>query len=95
LEQQAQLTLFSSRLSHKSEEWNLYFRTLLLKMFDDVGYRLETVYSTNAILCALNAKQVANGGMGLNQPQSFSELGKFSVEFQQHLGSGQIDGRRS
>jgi hypothetical protein len=48
-------------------------------VFDDVGHSCKTVYSTNPILCSFNAKQVANGGMGLNEPQNYSALGKFSI----------------
>jgi hypothetical protein len=74
---------------------NLGLHAFPLKVFDDVSYHRKTLYATNAILCPFNAKQIADGGMGLNEPQNYSALSKFSVKFKEHPGARQIDPRRS
>jgi hypothetical protein len=66
---------------------NLDLRALLLKVLDDVSHHCKAVDATNAILCPFNAKQVADGGMGLNEPQNYSALSEFSVEFKEHPGA--------
>jgi hypothetical protein len=49
---------------------------LLLKVLDDIIHRRKAIDATNPILCSFNAKNVADGGMGLNETQDHSVLGK-------------------
>ena len=79
---------FSSHSSLRRE------RPLSLKALNDIGYRCKTIYPTNSILCSFGPKQVANRGMGLNQPQSDSARREFRMQRQQHLGARKIDRRR-
>jgi hypothetical protein len=59
-----------------------------------IGYRCKTIYPTNSILCSFDPKQVANRGMGLNQPQNDSARREFRMQRPQHPGARKIDRRR-
>ena len=79
---------FSSHSSLRRE------RPLSLKALNDIGYRCKTIYPTNSILCSFDPKQIANRGMGLNQPQNDSARREFRMQRPQHPGARKIDRRR-
>jgi len=78
-----------------ARRWTSNLRTLPLKVLNDVARSREPVDATNSILGSFNAKQIADGSMGLNETQNHPTLCKFGEEVQEHSSTREIDRRRS
>jgi hypothetical protein len=62
-------------------------------VLDNVIHCRKAVDSTDPILCAFQAKQITDKGVGLDETQIDLALAKFRVEIQEHPRAREIDGR--